>query len=89
MDGYLDYGVLGLTIFALIAYSTFVTAKWNGAVDERVKATEARLIDAEKRVQDAKDYATASAELKNAAQAMTTAVQANTRIIENMQQSWK
>ena len=89
MENYLDYGVLGLTIVALIAYSTFVTSKWNGAVDDRVKATEARLTDAEKRVQDAKDYAAASAELKHAAAAMTTAVQANTRIIENMQQSWK
>jgi len=88
-EQYLDYGVLGLTVAALITYSIFATTKWNDAVNERVKATEMRVQDALQRVQDAKDFAAGSSELKSAAQAMTTAVEANTKIIEGMRREWK
>lgn len=88
MEQYLDYGVLGLTIVALIAYGGFATAKWNEAVNERVKATEARLLDSEKRVTEAREYARGSEEMKTATNLAAQAIAANTRAIENMTREW-
>lgn len=88
MEQYLDYGVLGLTIFALITYAAFVTVQWNSAVNARVKATEDRLLDSKDRIQDAKEYVKGTEEMKAAVTANTQAVQANTQTIQNLVSIW-
>jgi len=88
MEQYLDYGILGLTVFALIAYGAFVTAKWNEAVNERVRATEARLQDSKERIADAKEYVRGTEEMKATVAANTSAVQANTQTLQHLVSIW-
>lgn len=75
---YIDYGVLGLTIAALIGLLVFMAGVVKWAVDKWQKAEDR--VDEEKdgRLADTGAQAVLGVEFKNTAAAMVTAVQENT-----------